>query len=124
IARDKVQAGATTLITPKLSLLVRGRFIGRRQTVATNPVGEVGRFATVDAYLLQRDLAVTGLSLGFLVDNLFDARYFHPGINDASAGTTPGTFAADGTYSGSGGYYNSLLPQPGRTFMVTLGVER
>ena len=124
LARDKVQAGASILFTPRLSLVVRGRFIGRRDTVATNPVGSVDPFATFDAYLLHRDLIVRGVSAGLLVQNLTGARYFNPGVNDASAGTTPGVFAADGTYTGSGGYYNSLLAQPGRTIMVTLALER
>ena len=53
--------------------------------------------------------------------NLGDARYTHPGINDASAGDDP--YDADGSFRGSLGFFTSEMPQPGRTFLISLWLE-
>jgi hypothetical protein len=80
-------------------------------TVATNPVGTVEAFATFDTNLEYRDIAGSGIGFSLAGQNLGDARYFHPGVNEASAGITPGT---------SQGYFSSLLPQPGRTILLSM----
>ena len=63
------------------------------------------------------------LSLGLRVANVLGTRYAHPGVEAASAGSTPATFTGDGGYRGSAGPFNSLHPQPGRTFFLTLGLD-
>jgi outer membrane receptor protein involved in Fe transport len=115
LADDKVHLGVTADVDAHLSASLRGRYIGARPTVATNPVGEVGDYATVDANIEYRDVAGSGLGLGLAVQNLTDERYVQPGVNDASAGVTPGR---------SAGYFSSLLPQPGLTVMLTMILER
>lgn len=38
-------------------------------------------------------------------------------------GVTPGTWDAQGVWLGSGSFFSSLLPQPGRVFSLTAVVE-
>lgn len=48
----------------------------------------------------------------FRVMNIFNTYYVHPGTSNANAGTY--------YYARSSGYDSSLLPQPGRSFMMNL----
>jgi iron complex outermembrane receptor protein len=124
LAINKLQAGATARFARHLVATIRGRAIGRRETVRTNPVRAIDRYITADAHLRWSRLGIDGLTLELSVTNLLGTNYFHPGLNDARAGITPGTFAPDGTYTGSGGYYSSLLPQPGTAALLGLSLER
>jgi outer membrane cobalamin receptor len=115
LADDKVHLGLTAEVDRHLAISLRGRYIGARPTVATNPVGEVGDYATVDGNIEYRNIDGSGLGIGLAVQNFTDQRYFQPGVNDASAGVTPGE---------SQGYFSSLLPQPGVTFLLSMWLER
>jgi outer membrane cobalamin receptor len=123
LAPNKIIAGATARLGRHLTATLRGRWIDERRTVATNPVGRVPSYATIDATLVWRDLFAEGLSLVLSAENLLDEEYFHPGIREASAGVEPGTFDSTGAWQGSRGYYSSLLPQPGRTVSLRLRIE-
>jgi iron complex outermembrane receptor protein len=46
------------------------------------------------------------------VKNITDSQYFHPGLEQADSG--------DNFSQRSLGYRNSLLPQKGRTYFITL----
>ncbi|HJU84627.1 MAG TPA: TonB-dependent receptor [Holophagaceae bacterium] len=122
LADDKVWLGTTLVLDSRFSASLLGRLIGSRRTVASNPVGKVGGFGTVDLALNARNLGIKGLGASLRIANLLDRAYDHPGLRDAGAGTTPGGFDPSGNWVGSGSYYNSLLPQPGRAveFTVTL----
>lgn len=124
LADDKIWLGATATLDERWIATLRARRIGARDTIDTNPVREVGAFTTVDLNLLATDVASTGISLSLSVENLLDEEYFHPGIRDASAGTSPGYFDADGAWHGSNGFYNSLLPQPGRSLLLVVHFDR
>ncbi len=100
------------------SLSLRGRWYAARDTVSTNPVGQVDSYHTWDANFRYRPPTFRSLTLFISVNNLFDTLYFHPGVRDAGAGTTPGFFDANGVWHGSQSFYNSLLPQPARTWMA------
>ncbi|MCP4219423.1 MAG: TonB-dependent receptor, partial [bacterium] len=63
------------------------------------------------------------LSVSLKVDNIFDSEYYHPGIRSANAGDEPGYIDAGGVWQGSNGWYNSLLPQPGRTMYLSLRLK-
>jgi len=119
LAWNKLHAGLTAS-SGALTGTLRGRYIGHRNTVETNPVGRIGGYATLDANA-RYDLGRFGVALS--VENLANRTYFEPGVRDASAGTTPGSFDAAGVWHGSNGYFNSLLPQPGRTLFVSFGVR-
>ena len=121
LATHKVRAGATLDVTRNLGFTVLGRYNSARKTVSTNPLGTVPESLVLDANLVVRELLVPGLSLSFKVTNLLDATYYHPGIQEADSGNTPGSWV-DNTWVGSGGYFNSWLPQPGRAFALQLGI--
>jgi len=74
----------------------------------------------VDLTVQWRDALLEGTHLTLSVLNLGDHRYTHPGLREAAAGTTPGSFDAQGRWNGSSDFYSSLLPQQGRSLNVTL----
>lgn len=116
LAANKLHAGVTAT-AGMFSGSLRARYIGRRDTVDSNPVARIGGYATADANA-RVDFAHFGVSMS--VDNLENRTYFDPGVRDASAGTTPGFFDANGVWHGSNSYFNSLVPGAGRTFFVAL----
>lgn len=123
LADDKILVGATAVFAGHLSATLRGRRIGSRPTVATNPAGKVPAYTTVDATVCWRGLIAKGSSLALKVTNLLDEEYAHPGVRDADAGLEPGRFDADGRWVGSKGFYSSLLPQPGRAALLSLSLD-
>lgn len=123
LAPQKIMGGVTLQANHYMGGTLLGRCISDRDTVATNPEDVVAGYCTFDANLRLRDLPVDGLTMSFRVTNLLNTVYFHPGLEDASSGTTPGRWE-NGTWIGSGpGYYSSLLPQPGRAFMLRLSLD-
>ena len=120
LSKDKLKLGLTCTVSQNLDLTLLGRYTGPRPTVLTNPVPVVAGASTVDFNLNWRDFACKGLALGLRVANLTDKFYFDPGLRSANAGDlTPG-FNGAGTWEGSKGYYNSLLPQMGREVDLTV----
>jgi outer membrane receptor for ferrienterochelin and colicins len=119
MARDKVLFGTTVVFNSRFDATLLARYIGRRATVPTNPVGEIGGYATLDLNVDVRDIGWKGLNAALRVANLANRAYAQPGLRDAGAGTMPGGFNG-ATWVGSQSYYNSLLPQPGRSIQVSL----
>lgn len=123
MAPIKVKAIVTGYFTKDLSLSLQNRWIDEIETVETNPIDKIDSYYVMDGFITYKNLGVEGLSLGLKVYNVLDAEYFHPGYRDASAGENF-VFDADDhvdeSISGSEGWYNSRLPQPGRTFMLNL----
>ncbi len=122
LADNKVWLGTTLIWNRHVSGSMLARIMGSRPTVVSNPIREVGGYGTLDLAVNVKDLWVPGLGFSLRVANATDKVYFHPGLRDAGAGTTAGGFTPAGVWKGSGSYYNSLLPQPGRSveFSVTL----
>lgn len=123
LATDKLWLGTTARLGAKASFTLLGRWVGDRDTVSTNPVGTVDSFATLDLALTLRRLFDTPFGVTVRVTNLTDTDYAHPGVRDASAGTTPGFFDIEGNWHGSEGFFNSLHPQPGRSLAVVMRWE-
>jgi outer membrane receptor for ferrienterochelin and colicins len=120
----KIHFGVTgQFLNNRLYATVRGRYYSDRNTIETNPVNTVDSYFTLDANFRYRDFLVNGLELSLRVNNLTDEQYFHPGIRDASSGNTPGFFDDDGNWQGSAGWSNSLLPQPGRSVILSLHIR-
>ncbi len=120
LAKDELWLGATADVTPKITTTLRSRYVSSRKTVDSNPIDSVPSYFTADFTGRIHDVLAPGLGLSLNVLNLFDKHYYQPGVRDANSGDTPGFFDAKGVWHGSGGFYNSLLPQPGRAVMVTL----
>ena len=119
IAKNKAWGGIT-FDSGRFSATVLGRYIGARETVATNPLGTVPAYFTMDANIVISNIFGPGFWTGFRVTNLLDARFDHPGQQTAGSGNTPGVYSGT-TYIGSKDDYNSRLPQPRRGFYGTLG---
>ncbi len=115
LAYIKLMGGVTAEFNEVISLNARFRYIGERKTVPTNPVATIDDYFVADLNLLIRNVIEENISFGVKVNNLLDEQYFHPGLQSADAGTTPGVWTANGLgWNGSQSWSNSLLPQPGR----------
>jgi outer membrane receptor protein involved in Fe transport len=117
LAHNKIFLGATGYLNGKFTGTLRGRFIGARKTVATNPVDTIDSYLIADFFLLYR--INKSFSISFKVDNIFDTRYEHPGVRSANSGDEAGYWSG-GTWYGSKGWFNSVIPQPGRTIWISL----
>ncbi len=98
---------------------IRTRFIGNRNTVISNPVEQVDAYTTTDINLKWDNLLSKNFGLSLRITNLFNAKFNHTGIRKANSGKTPGYWVGDKWY-GSLGWYNSLLPQPGVGFFISM----
>lgn len=142
ISKNQVHVGWTSTFAHDLMLTLRGRYFSQRETVATNPIGNIPGYGEVDFYG-QVGLGVKGLSAGLKVTNLLDKAYEQPGMRKGSSGLVQPYFDTNGDYVGSwvsakarnlaigylkpngkpntSGLYNtSLLPQAGRAFEVVI----
>jgi iron complex outermembrane receptor protein len=117
LAFDKVWAGITYDRDPFVATLL-GRLVGDRNPVSSNPTGTIPWYFTLDANVMVTHVGFEGLSLGFRAMNLLDQRYSEPGVGAANSGDTPG-MVVNGTWTGSQGFFNSRLPQPGRSLFLT-----
>lgn len=118
IAEWKLQAGASIQWRDRWNFGLRGRWIGERRTVATNPIGSVPSWGSADLLIRVDDVFTRGLGVSIDVRNVGDARIDHPGTREGDAGLERGSFVPDEGWSGSAGYFNSLMPQPGRSVVV------
>lgn len=122
LAQHKVLGGITADVHQTFSSTILGRCISDRPTVATNPIDTVVGYCEADLNLSFRDLIIPGIWFSIGAKNILDTQYNHPGIGSADSGDTPGTWQ-DGVWTGSEGYFNSLLPQPGRIISLQLGID-
>lgn len=121
LATHKLHLGLTAVVNARVTASLRGRYIGQRNTVPTNPIPKVNGYFTLDGNFeihLQ-----PGIAISIAGKNLFDTKYFLPGLREADSGDTPGYFDENGVWNGSRGWYNSLMPQPGRSLSILLRVE-
>ncbi len=119
LAHHKVYFGITGVLKNSLSINVRGRYIGDRETVDTNPIDKIDGYFVIDANITYKDLFVEGLGLGLKVTNILDTKSFHPGVREANSGIDPGHWEGK-AWNGSKGWYNSMMPQPGRFVMLSI----
>lgn len=121
LAYTKIYAGLTGEVNDKLTLNLRSRYISERQTISSNPVPTIDGYFVMDMNILLTEFIDENISLGVKVTNLFDNQYFHPGLQTADAGVTPGFWDANGLgFTGSASWNNSLLAQPGRVASFSL----
>lgn len=105
IARHHVNAGFDATWFSKLEFDLRVNYVGERRTgqgttIKDNPRDHIGAYTVVNTVLGYGPL-VKGLSIQCIVNNVFDAEYFDPGVRSAD-----------------GEYYASRLPQNRRNIML------
>ena len=111
IAPHKVNAGVNLPIRSSWNLNIRGNYVGERKLYSRNPLRAKGR--TLDSYLVLNgtlNYAYRGLTVSVKLLNLLKKQYFHPGLEQAASGDD---FAVR-----SSGFTNSILPQPGRSYLI------
>jgi iron complex outermembrane receptor protein len=116
IARHKLQLGVNIPIGTGMHVNLRARYIGKRALYGTNPLRaqgiELDDYAVADLYAEYR---YHNYYAGLGIDNIFDAHYQHPGIGAADAGVDDSRRAL--------GWFSSVLPQPGRSAYLSLGLR-
>ena len=122
LAQHKIFAGVTVDVHRVFDATALGRCIGERSTVPSNPIRTVAAYCTGDLNLRLRNFALDGLWTSVRITNLLDTSYAHPGIGAADSGQTPGRWEGE-VWRGSAGYFNSVLPQPGRSVALHLGLD-
>jgi outer membrane receptor for ferrienterochelin and colicins len=118
IAPHKVNLGMNLPVNEDLNINVRINYVSKRKLYLRNPLRDSTRvdggreaeaYTTVDLNV-SYTLGLVNLSLK--VKNLLDKAYYHPGVESANAG--------DDFSRRSLGYQNSLIPQVGMNWMMTL----
>ncbi|MCE1190278.1 MAG: TonB-dependent receptor [Ignavibacteria bacterium] len=105
------------------TLNIRGRIISSRETVDTNPLGEIPGYSVWDASFQCSDFLTSGVGLSIRCTNIFNTVYAQPGVGSANAGNTPGYRDANYHWHGSLGWFSSELPQPGRLIIAGITIE-
>ncbi len=112
-AVHKINFGLGAQLFNLFHLQLRCNYVGERITVLTNPIEKIDSYLVAHMNILVREpFKLKGLTVSFLIRNLFDSDYFHPGVVAAGAG--------EDTSHESTSWYSSRLPQPGRHFLVGL----
>jgi outer membrane receptor for ferrienterochelin and colicins len=122
LSHHKIYIGATAVITNDFFVNLRGRYIGDKETIDTNPVDKIDGYFIVDGHIKYENIFDAGIGIGLKVTNLLDTKYFHSGIRDGNSGIESGSWTGR-SWTGSKGYYNSMMPQPGRFVMLSLSLD-
>jgi len=123
LAKHKFYFGISGTWQDKISTSLRGRIVGNRETIQTNPLKEISGYTVLDFNLKLRNVLGKGVHLFSRVNNLLNTEYYHPGINLANAGNEAGYFDDSGLWHGSKGFFNSLIPQEGRRYWAGMSVD-
>lgn len=116
-ANHKLHAGIALNFEEFWQFTLRGRYIGSKKTVNSNPLDKIPAYYTADINIryLQPHYEVA-----VAITNLFDKSYTQPGVRQADAGEIAGAFNEQGEWQGSAGFFNSALPQESRSLMFSL----
>lgn len=90
IAKFKGNIGAVIQIDKLFSISIISNWVGPRTVSAKNPLGKVDGYFTTNVVISTVNLFDNRICASLNIRNLFNQRYFDPGIKDAS-GTTFGT---------------------------------
>lgn len=133
IARDKINLGFNLPIKDILIFNLRGNYVGRREFYQRNPLRndaplpEVNTDSILRRIQKERDRTIapyfifdTGITvefanygyLTFKILNCLNQFYLHPGVESANSGNY--------YYARSSGFQASVIPQPGRVFILNL----
>lgn len=133
IAPHKINMGVNFPVKELFIINLRGNYVSRREFYSRNPLSDNGPLSSLDTDTVSRRVVQqqdktldpytvfdAGLTfnfkdygfLTFKIMNVFNTSYFHPGTGQANAGNY--------YYARSLGYDSSILPQPGRSYMINL----
>jgi len=119
LSHHKLHFGVTSHLSKQLLINLKGQFRGEADAVSTNPLKTIPSYFVVDGNLTWNDFAAKGIGISLKVTNILDTKYYHPGLRSADSGDSGGSWT--GRYwNGSGGWYNSLLPQPRRCIFFSI----
>jgi iron complex outermembrane receptor protein len=116
IAPHKINMGLNVPIQNKFNVNLRGNYVSNRLVYTRNALR--AEDYEIDSYFVLNgniNYNIGKFSLSAKVKNILDEEYFHPGIEQAEGGND---FSKRST-----GFRNSLVPQEGRSYYVSLGLE-
>lgn len=115
ISPHKVNASINVPISEAVNINVKANWVASKPLYLRNALRAKNTkndaYLTVDANVTYQ---LAPLHIAFKVKNLFDEQYYHSGAEAAASG--------DDFEQRSQGWANSLIPQTGRNFMVTIGM--
>jgi len=116
IAPHKISTGINLPVSSDWNLNLRANWVASKKLYLRNPLRNDGR--KNDSYLVfdfNMSYEFRAFTLVFKVKNLFDEQYYHSGLQQAESG--------DDFSQRSKGWRNSLLPQTGRNFMLSVSIS-
>lgn len=116
IARHKLNLGVHLRLTQRLGLNLRSNMVGKQVLYTRNALRAKNRVLAPYA-LFNGNISYTidKLTLGLKINNIFNHHFLMPGVHAADSG--------DEFSQRSKGFYNSLIPNPGRFFMLNIGIK-
>lgn len=91
IASHQLNLGANAVLRERLNLNLRMNYVGERKTGRENTTPSGSPLKQIDSYLIfngaisYRDIFAQNATLQLMVNNIFDAEYFHPGVRSATS---------------------------------------
>ena len=135
IAPHKINLGINLPVKELFIFNLRGNYVSAREYYSRNALSDNGPLTSTDVDTVSRRIVLqpdkrldpyfifdTGITMNFKefgyftfkVMNVLNTTYFHPGTAQGNAGNY--------FYARSLGYDSSILPQPGRSFMMNLTI--
>lgn len=116
IAPHKINASINIPIKESLNVNFKANWVASKPLYLRNALRAKNTrneaYLTVDANIIYQ---FTPMQIAFKIKNLFDESYYHSGAEAAASG--------DDFEHRSQGWANSLIPQTGRNFMVTVSIH-
>ena len=116
ISPHKINANINIPIDESLNVNIKANWVASKPLYLRNALRakntENEAYLTVDANIIYQ---FESLQMAFKIKNLFDENYYHSGAEAAASG--------DNFEQRSQGWANSLIPQTGRNFMVTVSMD-
>lgn len=113
IAPHKMHLGFNISIMNRLNLFLKGKWIASHTLYTRNALRPQGikapSYAVFDANIFT---SWRNFQVDFKINNIFDKRYLQPGIEAADSGND--------FENRSGGFMNSMIPAPSRSFLMSL----
>ena len=90
-ASQQLNLAANAVLPERLNLNLRMNYVGERKTGRENTTPSGSPLKQIDSYLIfngaisYRDIFAQNATLQLMVNNIFDAEYFHPGVRSATS---------------------------------------